>query len=327
MAELIDADDRGQMILIGAVAIAFAMIVLIVVLNTVLFVDQVSTRETAPRADVASGYVGFAQESIAATMAQVNANDSTVSRAAATNRSLNRIDDIARDQYVNRYGMYTSLGVTEDKVHNGTQIKQTSQREFTSSTGDANWFVVNNGTDNVRDFNMTVDNTQLDDTVTATAFRIQVTGAGGNIQEFRLVDPGTDDIRVEEGPPASLSTACTDTGTDTTVEFDLSNAELNGTDCSFVLGEGLSPPYDIQFLNGDNGEGTYTMVVNGTPQSTVESPADPDSTIDNLNSPPGSPYFAWGIYSVSSTVEVRSDGLNFTTELRVATNESEGMSP
>lgn len=265
------ARNRGQLILIGAIALAFIILGLVVVLNGVLFTETIASGNdveevgNAERSDleVRRGVGGLVRE------VNVGANESTdeddledaiEANVSSFQRNYSNVTSGSQAQLTNVSGVNVS--------EYGRLVHQPDQAPLTnnsSASGDPHWNVYNNsGSERLEAFVLTVNNSTL-------------SGAGVVIEVENSSD--TNSITISQGSDGNVSvddatnTSCEiETRSDGTVEIDLLRGQLRGGgehDCNTLR---LPPdPDDVKrlgFENGDQGEGTYEIVFEAeTPDS------------------------------------------------------------
>lgn len=254
--------DRGQLILVGAIAIALILLGLVLIINTALFTQVVGsegTVESAKEGGVSGQEIG---NSIGAVVAEENLRED--SYFSIENDVQAAVDDDLEPLLANRSvegtGSFVSAQYLE-RTEDGRVIEQTS----TDSVGD--WDPVSDG--EVGHFNMTIDTVQSD---------------GGDF-DIVVVDSSTgssETLTVVVNDPGEISISSTATGTicsnepvtNDTARIDVRHGTVyeNGN-CQFDLFPDSEQRYDVSIEDlDDDVRGTYTIVTDDTASTLPGSP-------------------------------------------------------
>lgn len=309
-----DRTDRAQLILVGGVVVAFALVALVLLLNTALYAENVATRGLGPGPDRAAEHASLADragervlrheeriEYVAWTDAEENAT-----------RNLGRVDDAVRTQQLQRHGALASIDVTD--VQRGAALVQNDSGEFRSDGGDANWTLATQ-TGGIRNYTMTVDadNTSSPANVT-DAFTVRIEN-DTDAWEARVYASGSKVVVNVSGE---------------TCESDTSVATINWTrgslaGCSFPFatdgsGAALDGPYTLRYVNGDEAAGTYHLVVRNSSDAVETGNFGDPGTATNPRRYPA-------VYGVSLAVDYDGATVDYDVHVRAAPGESENTSP
>lgn len=305
-----DLNDRGQLILVTGLAIAVAIIVLVVLLNSVIYSQNLATRSVDAGDQRAVEFRNTMTEGVSELLAAQNGE--TTDRAElghAVHAGVVRMAGVITDRHLPGG---TVAELTSHAVHNGTLLVQDNRsRDLTSAGGSANWTLATNA-DGVRSFDLHVDDSGLFGTSDASsnATRVVVEGAGGNEWHLYVYETllGDDRLAVKNGTESSTTEICPGGFSDGPV-VDVTGGTVEGTDCPrLAFAEGVSPPYDVRVGFGNHSQASYNLTVNAT----VGSPAfnGPGST--------SSPYEEPVVYSTAMTLVYRSPDLLYETRVVVA---------
>ena len=312
MADVSDARDRGQLLLVGALALAVLFVALALLLNTAIYTGTLATRDAGGDATSAIEYTSEARSAGLNAVASVNRRNNTSKSDlnAAFNGTISRWDDLAaHHRAVN--GAAADVDVVA--VTNGTRIEQDdASRSFTNESGSTDWTVAS-GMAAVRSMRFTVDEstlTSVDNATSATTEPVfNVTVASGpdarSIYVYNNSTSDTPEVLVDDGS----ETVCpVQSVTDGTFVVDVSNASVGGASCS-ALGPTDDDPDTIAYRDGDAAGGTYTMVVDEPPSSLALSELNATGS--------GSPYWTYAIYDAEFTVTYRTDELDYEVTVEV----------
>jgi hypothetical protein len=299
------SDDRGQLLLVGALALAVVFVALALLLNTAIYTGNLATRDSGVEAAPAVEYVAESRAAGVDAVASVNRRNNT--SAADLNRAFNATmgewDDLAS---YHRVVAGDAADVDVAGVTNGTRIQQDdASRDFTGNGGAADWTVVS-GVSNVRSMRFTVEESALASGPSG-AFHLTVTSGAGTRSVF-VYDTATGPaIEVVDGGTSTVCPAGSVTGG--TFTIDVPNESVGGASCP-ALGpvDDTSGSTDIGYRDADAAGGTYTMVVDEPPSAL---------SLSGLNDNGPSPYWTDAIYGAELTVTYRTEKLDYAATIGV----------
>jgi len=302
--------DRGQLLLVGALALAVLFVALALLLNTAIYTGNLATRDAGVDAAPAIEYAADSRAAGAEAVWSVNYRNNTTypELNAAFRGTVGRWDGLA----THHRAVAGDLAAAEvAAVTNGTRIEQDdAARNFTSAGESENWTVAS-GSDlsGVRAMRFAVDASELA-SGPSDAFHVNVTSGGvtrslyvyangGDDTEVRVVDDGTE-----------LASRSFDPGADGTLVVDVSNGSVEGTaypELRTLLDVGAGT--EIEYRYGNAAEGTYTMVLD-EPESDLSLPGlvDDDS---------GQPYWTPAIHGATFEVTYRTSELDYEARIEV----------
>lgn len=261
MADL--SDDRGQILLIGALAIAVAFVALALVLNSSVYIENIANRENVV---VGEGgvvvYQNDVRRGVGRAVVAGNANGTTFA---------DRRDDVeegvgtlgaALGGYHAERGRAVNVSVVGHSE--GTRVFRSTDGEFTEPNGtDGNWTLVAN--DRFRRFDMTVERSDLSTGVLSEVFWLRIQDDDGDVWKVKVTrDVSTTETRVQTIPPSGPASAtCIDT-TGSTTNINVTAATVAGEHCEGLdFFESTDPPYTVAYRNAYPGNvtGRYGFVV------------------------------------------------------------------
>lgn len=313
------SDSRGQLFIVGALALAVLLVTLAMLLNTAIYAGNIATRDPGPGT---TGVIEFENEAVDATgqlMDGVNHannssytdldsayNNSTANWSAAVNVHTNMLAD---DAYVEVTG-----------TTHGTRIVQDSRRNFTDESGSASWTLVNDVEArawemDVHRANLTEPTTlgSIADLLAEPVFYIEITDTAGTWEVFVFKDSSDVVVEVSDTSDNSMGECRTTTANPT---ISLSDATLNGQHCQALadLGDNVTAPYDIDYTEADEVEGNYSLVVSKLEGSMPSSRYYADGSGND-------PYYTHALYSAEVNVTYRSPLITYRTNVTVAPGE------
>lgn len=315
--------DRGQLILIGGIVVAFALVALVVLLNTVLFTEIIATKGIGPEIDRAHDHAAIAGDAGAAIVAGENAPAAGHTTWTQVNESvtqgIDRVSDIVQNRSLRRFGGYSNVSV--GSTRRGAVLIQNDTRAFTSSGGAPTFILAE--TTGIRDFTTRVDAAGTANPASSEdRFTVTITGNGGNSWHARVYAPDSSTIKLT----TSGGTTCTQSAA-TTINW----TEGTFGDCQFQFAGGsesdLTSPFQVSYENGDNASGTYRLVVSD--HESADDDDDDTVRTENFNDPSGTESPRWypGIYSLVVEATYAEGKTTYETNVRVAPDEPTQTSP
>jgi hypothetical protein len=311
-----DADrdeDRAQIILITGLTLAVLFVAVVLLLNTVIYTENLATRGADAGGAEAIEFRDGVTEDLAGILhrehrnvsdgdAFTKFNESAKSYARAV-ADLRARDGVIADVHVNRSTLNEGHFIAQNETESG-------YRNMTSPTGSADWTVAG-GVNRTRNYRLTVNSSSLSDDP-GDAFTIVADGADES-WSVTLSNSSADaiDVRVRNAtidpPPKTVSHEGVEN-----VTIDLTAGTVAGQQLPGPVWAGgvqnRSDPYDVSYENGDNATGTYSFVVDKRDGS---SPLDDSSR----------PYVTEAVYSVDVEVYHRTPELTYGDVIRLAPGE------
>jgi hypothetical protein len=324
-----ERSDRAQLILVGAVAIAFIVLGLAVVFNTVLYTENVASTgaASAPRdAQVLNAEVELGTKRLVERVnhkrkpkTNAQAYDNLTANVSAYSDGMTKVVGAASPSLVS-----FSVADSTPDVNYGARIRDDDGSNFETPAGAKNWTLMNPVGDGsiVRDFDMTVNRTELGAGTQKEAFHIvwSPPGSTDNHVVWIYEKSSTNEVAIRTvndsaNPARDFSgTECVLPGSDSasTVTFNFSDGSIQGYDaCDGQLGPW--PHIDnetnrnITFYRADNVTGTYSLTIKDQSQlnSVLYLP-----TSGFLSS--GDPYWTSAVWEFELSVRYESGQATFT---------------
>ena len=315
------ADDRGQLILIAAFALAVTFIALALVVNSAIFTENLASRgDGSASGDALSGRQAVESE-LGDVMALINTRDAAgwPTLQDAMNASIANATRIVGKQEAAQ-GRY--MGLSNPRHEEGTHIvdRNSSGSTFEGASGADRWtvartsatraFVMNVTRSSVTGGTSTFGGTRSDE------FEVNVT-AGTDAWLLNLTDRSGQFTVGVAG--AGDSGTCAVPGSSRSVVIDLTAGTVGGRDCAALsFAEGVSGTYDVEFNNSHRVSGNYSLVVDRDGYSSGELQSGPGV------GDPDDPYATAALYA--TTVRYRYDAptIHYETDVRVAPGETDG---
>lgn len=296
------ADDRGQLILVGALAIALVLFGLVVLVNATVFAGTVGsygTVETVKEGGTASLEI---ERGIAATASSVNTAERYESPgdvSTAIEDNVSALDLPLATHNADAAGTHVAIDdVTADDDANRTT--QDVPANFSSASGDDSWEPINataagpDDVDAVGAFTV-----EINATGTGDSLEITINGSEDDTTITLTDEDGEVDLDLDEG-----ETSCTIDATGGWVVVDVADGSVAFSDCEFAPLAGIDDVERIEFDSAGDIQGTYDIVVDGTIDDDDRFTTDADEL--------DAPYRSAAIWSV--TVDYVFDTEDVTVE-------------
>ena len=324
-----DRSERAQLILVGAVAIAFIVLGLAVVFNTVLYTENVASTgaASAPRdAQILNQEVELGSKRLVERVnhqtkpklpSQANAN--LTANLSAYSDNMTKVIGASSPALVS-FGLTSVADVTH-----GARIRDDDGSDFKFGGGAKNWTAMYSSGAGaiVRDFDMDVDRSSLEG-ASQYAFHVAWLGPSNNHVVWIYETAGgqvairTVNNTAKPGPDFS-GTECVLPGSDSasTVTFNFSDGNIEGYDaCDGQLGPWATidngTTRNVKFFRGDNATGRYSLAVNDQSELNPSLNLPTDSLFDS-----GDPYWTWDVWEFEVEVRYESGQVSYTEEYYV----------
>jgi len=261
------ADSTAQIVLVGAVAMAFIIVGLVLVANTALYTESVGAEGSLGSADETGEFQRVARDATASSVYRVNERNNFSTRSAldtAVRDNVTALSDLLATEYGQEYGVFVDVEADLANSEYGARVEQDTFTFFNNSGSDT-WTPVDSSTP-VAEFDATFDVSEMTNQSLIAAggqFYMRIEGNGGDERYISFYNQsGNLSISSDSSSPplGSITPDCT-VSTGDRVLVDVSNGSVPGTDCTFDGLDALEAPYTIEFNNGDEAVGTYSFVV------------------------------------------------------------------
>lgn len=309
--------DRGQLILVTGLLVAVAIIGLVMLLNTAIYTENLASRGADQSGREATEYRATVIDGVGGLIDAEN-DRQHASQAAVEGNVTDGIGTIDNYTARNYATGGTAVEIDESTVtaHDGRLIRQNASGPFESSGGGSDWTLATD-VENARGFVVTVDRSGLNETnetvaSSSGAFHVLVDG-GSTWNAYVYRNESTpNDVTVATDAGGTVSEHCSVDASEVTI--DLSGGTVDGEPCPGLRwAEGVSPPYDVKYRNGENATGTYNLTANTTSTG----------ALNDGRSNPTSPYWVPAVYSAEFSIRYESPTLTYRTHVRVAPGEPE----
>jgi len=312
-----DGRDRGQLLLVAALAIAVAIVALVLLLNTSIYVENLATRDTDTGASEAIAFRNSVESNLWRVVAAENDRpytNRTRLRQNVSNRT-DRLVELTADRH-RRDAVVAGIANENTTFDDGTRLQQTDEtRSLTDTSGDPNWTLAT-GADGVRAFEVnTTGGLESTSSPETEAFGVHVVGGNGtgdtwSLYVYRYPANSTATLAVKNGSASLNEGACTGL-LPNDPQANLTAGTVDGSECpELVFAKGTDPPYVIEYQYGNRSTGTYQLTVNTTLASAQQDSFN--SSVSNTT-----PYAVPVVYGVRTQVIYRSPTLSYRANVTV----------
>ncbi|WP_323676722.1 hypothetical protein [Halorubellus sp. PRR65] len=327
-----DRSERAQLILVGAVAIAFIVLGLAVVFNTVLYTENVASTGAASEPRDAQLLNKEIEIGVKRLTERVNAKGRFVSNSTAYtaltqnvswySTNMTEVIGAASPKVVSFGVKSTSADVTY-----GARIRDDDDSNFEGpgATDTKNWSLMTSSSGDaiVRDFDMTVNRLSLASANQKEAFHIVWRDPDTNDNHVVWVYRNSNDnvalrtVNNTANPTTDFSSPeCELVGSESEekVVFNFSDGSVQGyDDCDSQLGPwariGNETPRQVEFYRADNVTGNYSLAMN-SPGNLNADLSDPDIASSD-------PYVTADVWEFEVAVRYESGETSFTEKYYV----------
>ncbi|WP_137287128.1 DUF7261 family protein [Halorussus salinisoli] len=310
--------DRGQLILVTGLAIAVMLVALVLLLNTVIYTQNLATRGAEVDDTAAITYQQEVVDSVGGVVDAENREgyDDRSKVEENVTAAIDRLDGLSA-RYHAEEGTVARVETDTLALTEGTLLYQTNaSRNFTSDGESDDWELAEDVT-NARHVRFTVSGENLSDGRPGS-FHVRLVGDDGTNWRVYLYNDTDDDVAVAvQNGTDTPELACTTSGPEATV--DLTRGTLNGSACpKLVWATDLDSPYRVEFQNADEAIGTYELTADESGGATdVETGNFAGANAEE------SPRAVPAVYAAEFDLHFETPDLTFHTTVRVARGEPE----
>lgn len=327
----LDADRRGQVLLVTGFALAVTFVGLALVFNSVIYTENLATRsESTTTTDPISHAASLQSGSERLVTAVNELNASNTSRYAQVEQNFTWAFENMTDIMMNHQlgdGQVVADEFSFPNRYRATVLHQVDdERNFSNANREPDWTLVS-GAEGARSLRIFVSSeSQLEGND-----NVGLVEPGG--EPFNMTVRGNGDtwrLNVSDDPRGLLTSGDTLVGVKTAdgdhvtcgapnppFWINVSAGTVDGTECAGLdFAEGLAPIEEIEFNNASNVNGSYRLLVNRSNNSVGIDQS-------NYGQLPDKPSTEPGIWGVDLTVDYESDVLRYVREIRAVPGEKD----
>ncbi|WP_435069577.1 DUF7261 family protein [Haloplanus sp. C73] len=316
MADVTDR-DRAQLLLVGALALAVVFLSLSLLLNSVIYTENLATRQTHADAEKANSFHTAVVDGLGGAIEYANRRNTTT---LADRRDAYRNSTDALILSLANYSATDGVaaGVERQDIHEGTRIVDANESTaVVNRDGARNWTLVNDS--RVRAFRLQVNVSSVESGDDPVRFKID----NGTTREI-IVERVSGDARVRIERAGTTTTCALNAG-----RIDITSGSIDGEYCRGLADSRPDEPVNVSVVNGGEMLATYSLVVDRQ-QAGLRTAVD----IENFPgactppSPPtygtsrgDDPYTAPAIYATTAEIDTGTKNLDFSRSVRAAPDE------
>lgn len=305
MAPVRRSRDRGQLLLVAGLTVAVILVVLVLLLNTVIYTENLATRGIDSGAGDGVEYRATVVGSVAELIARENAHyDEGRPPMEGVAAGIEVIEGTLLERHLER-GTIAEVRTDAITVNESTpRIWQNESGTLTANGGESDWTVATNVTDTER-FVLTVDS-------------IDAWADGGDNERLRIVvddpetGPWTLEINaIEEAAYEVVVNGSTPlTYDDGPLEIDPRAGEVSNGTTTDQIDPAPTSADAIELRNGNTTTGTFELHADGT--------ADGTNLTEYDGGAGGDPYYTYPVERVDLAIHYETSRLRFVTQETVS---------
>jgi len=307
--------ETAQIVLVGAVTMAFIIVGLVLVANTVLYTESVGAERSLGSADKTAQFQTVARDETANVVYRVNTRENFSSRSAldaAIRDNVTTLSHLLATEYGQREGVFVNVSANLTESDYGARIEQDDEATFNGS-GSGNWTpVTSSDATAVAEFQATFNVSEMPGVTGLGGLPFELTINGDTDSVVYAVNESGNLTLVESNTALSIGSvvsaadpACREINTSERVYVDFSAGRVPGTDCTFNGTNDLEGPFSLSIRNGDTAVGTYSFVVRDDDIATQAKYANFDGTDSD------DPYSSFVYWSVETTTQFEGPELSY----------------
>lgn len=313
MAVVTRPRDRGQLILVAGLTVAVILVMLVLLLNTVIYTENLATRGIDSGAGDAAEYQATVVGSVEELIERENERyDEGHPPVVGVRVGLETIDEHLRERSLYRGAIAETKYNEEEDISTGNPIAwQADSGEFTNGT-------VMTGVDEIQRFVLIIDS-------------VASVEENGEESPFSLVmDDWSMTIEVSEEDPDEWKVTIVEASGDSTTEYynteqleiDIANDAIEADDRSEsdpIDPSSLESAEAIKFENGGMVTGTFELQADGKPNEEILTKYEDEE--EHYENPEHEPYYTYPVESIDFRIHYETSELRFVTEETVRVEE------
>lgn len=295
-------DDRGQLMLVGAVVMAASLLALVVVLNSTIYTQNTNPGSSLGEMNEVERQLEVVRTDVDRLTDRLGQRDGYVD-IHELNATLTVYGDRKAEQIVDRRPAYLDVTLNESASDLEREVLRQSNRSraVLSRSNQSDWTLVENATFNE-----------------STPFELVIEPRSPTPTTFIAEgeDGGDWRLNVSQGPSKTVSVEVTyDNGTTVSesvsgnaTRVNVTGGAINGTQ-RFAFAPGLDAPYDLRVENGHRSDGAYHVL--------VDEASDVDTGNFHTDPGDGQPYVSRELSTAVVDVEYASDKVSAESQITV----------
>ena len=295
-------DDRGQLMLVGAVVMAASLLALVVVLNSTIYTQNTNPGSSLGEMNEVERQLEVVRTDVDRLTDRLGQRDRYVD-IHELNATLTVYSDRKAEQIVDRRPAYLDVTLNESASDLEREVLRQSNRSraVLSRSNQSDWTLVENAT-----FNESTPFELVIEPRSSTPTTFVAEGENGGDWRLNVSQGPSDtvivDVTYDNGTTVSESVS----GNATRVN--VTGGAINGTQ-RFAFAPGLNAPYDLRVEDGHRSDGAYHIL--------VDEASDVDTGNFHTDPSDGQPYVSRELSTAVVDVEYVSDKVSAESQITV----------
>ena len=302
--------DRGQLIIVGGLALAVTLVAVALVLNAAIYTENLASRDDADRIDDANAARNDVRAGLVGAVEHADDSQSFADQTDDVNASMDEIE--------NESGYYAAQGGASLSVGNvsyeeGRRLARDSEGQFVSpDAGQTTYPLVDDGTVHEHSMNVSKDSLRergeitdpISDLTGDDVFNATYSNASSGVERSVFVYNESNEVTVEvyDENGDRIGSVCNASATDGHAAVDVTEGTVAGDSCAALESfDPLGSTHDLEYGGTANADGTYEVTANVT-GGTAHDQHAPDSSAT--------------ILAAETTITYRSPELYYETTIR-----------
>lgn len=294
--------DRGQLILVAGLTVAMILVMLVLLLNTVIYTENLATRGIDSGTGDAIEYRATVVGSVGELIEQENEqydegyppDEGVVEGIATINGNLS-------DRHLTR-GTVAEVSGYEVNVDNESPIIWQNESGNFTANETSNWTVAENATAIDR-FDITVASAEsFNETPDNERLRVVIEDSESDPWTLQINATNESEFEVQVNDSNTLTYG------NESLEIDLVNGTVSNGTATESIDPAPTSADTIRYENGNTTTGTFELHVNGT---------EGEEVTEYDGGSGGDPYYTYPVESVDLTLYYETDELRYVTEERI----------
>lgn len=257
--------ERGQLILVGGLALAVMLVAIALVLNAAIYTENLASRNDADRIDGANAVRNDVRAGLVGSVERVDESQSFAEQTDDVNASMDEIEN-ETGYYAAQNGASLSIGnVSYDE---GRRLARDEEGGFESPNQSEETYTlaeevqVRNHTMNVSKSSLR-DESSLTDLIDDTVFNVTYDDGTDRRSVFIYKNTSGDvSVEVQDESGNQIDSVCSTPADDGYVTVDVTAGTVGGEECAALdFFDDIGDGYDLVYTDAHKANGTYSVVV------------------------------------------------------------------
>lgn len=295
-------DDRGQLMLVGAVVMAASLLALVVVLNSTIYTQNTNPGNSLGEMNEVERQLEVVRTDVDRLTDRLEQRDGYVD-IHELNATLTVYSDRKAEQIVDRRPAYLDVTLNESASELEREVlrQRNRSRAVLSRTNQSHWTLVEDAT-----FNESTPFELVIEPRSPTPTTFIARGENGGDWRLNVSQGPSNTVRIDVTYDNGTTVSESVSGNATRVN--VTGGAINGTQ-RFAFAPGLNAPYDLRVENGHRSDGAYHLL--------VDEASDVDSGNFHTDPGDGQPYVSRELSTAVVDVEYVSDKVSAESQITV----------